>query len=305
MTSVRQIQAAREFERQQAAAATAKATAQLAQNTGALIAKTNEIVKQFWSRPAKEIASVQYDQLGEGTDEGTELPIGDGSLDRAKVIEAFNKFTKALNDKGFTLSRDGRTRLLTYVGYQYRARNVDSHNVQSYINGFDRLYALGCFGDEVGWDANLVREPSPETVTQSQPEPDLTSIDIESIPVSGTREAEAKARKVVAAHFESAIGGIVNEWITSLQAEPWNVVLGHNEWLVVVRRLEALFREQNLPIVPRSFDLARRIFTKDGTLPPGLLLEDEALAERLELTTLTNNRNARLEFVAQSRKIRG
>jgi hypothetical protein len=301
--SVRQRDAAREFERQQKEAAVAKATAQLQQTAGALIAKTNEVVKRFWSKPATEIVSIQYDALGEGTDEGIELPTGDGSLDRVKVIETFKQFITYMESRGWTLSRDGRTRLLTYVGYQHHARKADPHNIQSYINGFDRLLDLDAFGDEVGWSADLVKhepKPAPEALA---PEEEASETLEEALAKTNgtTREGARKLRDLVEqTGVDVTFAPIFQQWLDSMY-EHWGFVSTPEQRVAAQR----YFERHNLSFTHGPhYDQCRRALGKSGIFPL-MLTDDEILAERIEQTTLTNNYAGRQDYVRERSKLQG
>jgi hypothetical protein len=93
------------------------------------------------------------------------------------------------------------------------------------------------------------------------------------------------------------------DWIISLRQE-WDLTFTDEQLKALVFATMKLMEERGLSALsPKSYDYCRRVFSKQGLLPEGLLTPDELLAERIQHSDLSSHA-ARTEFAQESRRIR-
>jgi hypothetical protein len=303
-SSVRQLRAARECQREEQEQIINSAVGRVAQAERALTAKQNEVAKEFWGRPIAEVRFTTKDEymVDAGADEGLTVAINADPVDRNKASAALAKFYEKLSAKGFTLSEDGKLRLRNYLSHQRTARNIDLHDVQTYVNSFDRLYRLDCFGDEVGWSADLVQsEPTPA----QEPEPQEKTESFEEALQTRdgtTREGSQKLRVLAEqAGVSSVYIPIFLEWLDSMEKH-FGFVSTEAQRKAALRYMQ----EHNYSFTHGPhYDATRRALGKIGIFPL-MLTEDERLAERLENTpNLSGSYLARQEYKNEKARLMG
>jgi len=238
------------------------------------------------------------DLLHSGLDEGLDVPPAKGKAEGAKVIETAKAFKSILQSKGFTMDTIAEVRLTNYLAYQdkHRKGGIDLHDVNVFVAAFDRMFGLSIFQpEEIGWDQKFVTyqepAPTPAPAPRQEPEPSyeelLRTVDLSS---DSSAEMKAKLRRLANEQIVSQIGGsgLYGQWIASLESHPWNLTFTEEQLDRLDKAVNKLFRERNLPPVPKSFDYARRVLSKQGIVLPagddgeGMLTPDERLSRDIE-----------------------
>ncbi len=139
---------------------------------------------------------------------------------------------------------------------------------------FDRMNYLSLFNDR----DIIVKTPPVESEQAPENAPEVESQDIEEFE-SYTREGEKKARKIVTNDVCSGEWNSTAKAFMAYLAETFGANLTRDQKDAAVD----FMRTRNLSFSDaRAWDTMRRTLTKRGTLPEGLLTEDEQLSDSLE-----------------------
>ena len=221
--------------------------------------------------------------------EATAPSVGDGSQFnnvnpqeiRATIRRVFSEFEDSIMAEG-QLTVSGRQKLQNIAQVNL---SVDWTQVPSWTQAFYLLRAAG----------ELSIEPS------AQPEQDQTDHLQEVLDAPNSREGERAARVAAnASYWTGEAAEMFSQW-SQLLYDTWEVTLTAPQKQAVVQ----YFLDTNKSFLRHeSFNEARRYLVKAGVLPSNMVTEDEVLAGRLEHTNL-NDRDARIEFAQESRRING
>jgi len=253
----------------------------------------NETLQKARAQQAAALFNQESDELKSRCKNIVDDQFAEMSVEQCRqmIREAFDSFRTTLEEtQGVRLEA---TALQKLQAISRKNLGIDLTDANVWWRLYDHANELGVFSDR---DVTSIRVAAPSAQEQSS---DPLA---EMMNQPATREGERKARELANEHFFSTECREVYDRFLAHCASTWEFAPTEKQARAIVQWFQDTNR--SMTVDRTAWDDMRRSLVLAGVLPGHMVTEDEVLAGRLENTNL-NDRDARIEFARESRRING
>jgi len=275
-----------QYEREAAAAEQAKAEAEQAR-IQPLLDEQQELLKKLRSETAQSFYTMPSQELADAPKAPDNIT-DDVATIRAQVRDAFNEFRLQAEQQGVKFEQTGVEKLSKAV---VQNPAIEWRKPESFQLLYQAMEDADCFSE---------RDRTLPVGEQPQPEPAPVkpkALDLESMNTS-TRSGQRAAKELCDAEYFTIEGRtMMKDWEAQIYRD-YGVLLDDDQKVSVVNWI---VKWNKNPLAHETWNAARRALGKAQVIPQ-MFTQDEILAERLEVSNLTNYEDRRA-YAAESRRI--